>query len=72
MHFVRGNSNVTSSEAVLPILPNIAFEEREKDFCMIYGTPELSTLCNVCTKITYFIRPIRPISFCFEAKSRAI
>jgi len=58
MHFVLSNSNVTSSEAVLPILPNVALAERKKRlFDVIYGTPKLSTLCNVCTKITYFIRP---------------
>jgi len=27
----------------------------ERLFSVIYGTPKLSTLCNVCTKVTYFI-----------------
>ena len=51
-------TNVTSSEAVLPILPNIALAERKKRlFGVIYGTPKLSTLYNVCANITYFIGP---------------
>jgi len=37
MHFVLSNSNVTSSEAVLPILPNITLAERKKRlFGVIY------------------------------------
>jgi len=39
MHFDLNNSKVTSSEAVLPILPNIALAERKKRlFGVIYGT----------------------------------
>ena len=57
MHFDLSNSKVTSSEAILPILPNIALAERKKRlFGVIYGTSKLSALCNVYTKITYNIK----------------
>jgi len=48
MHFNLNNSKVTSSEVVMPILPNIALAERKKDFWRdLYGTSKLSALCNV-------------------------
>ena len=57
MHFDLSNSRVTSSEAVLPTLPNIALAERKKTFCVVQGTSKLSTLYNVRAQIVNFVGP---------------
>ena len=46
MHFDLSNSRVTSSEAVLPTVPNIALAERKKDF-FVWSTEHLN--CRLFT-----------------------